>query len=481
MNNSLLKKFIEFGMGNFIVLITGFISSPIITRLVRPEELGKFSMFNTLTSLFLFIILCGLDHTYIRFFYEEKEESRGGLLIRAIKLPLLINLVLSLILLALYEPLSNLLIGNVSFMLIVVMVIHNTFNIINKFSMVVVRMQQKGKTYSFLQVLGRVSYILFILMSLSWFKNDYRILVFGTVVSNIVVSLIAVCIEKSYWFSFKKQEALNTSMKEMLKFGLPLVFSFSISWILQSTDKLFIESFNGYAELGVYTAAFTIVSLLNAVQESFVTFFTPVANEHYKQQPDNTTFFSQLNAIATVLMFFVGIGIIIFKDVFVMLLGESYREASYIFPFLIFMPMMLTISETTVIGINFHKQTKKHIKISIIAAVINVIGNFILVPRLGAKGAALSTGISYVVLYIARTYESKKLYEVQYHQASLFISLFFLTILAVYASFNPVNLTLIGLGTLTGIIVLFLYRKPIMEIIQGWRQKSYRPVKGVMR
>ena len=47
MNSSLLKKFIEFGMGNLIVLITGFISSPIITRLVLPEELGKFSMFNT--------------------------------------------------------------------------------------------------------------------------------------------------------------------------------------------------------------------------------------------------------------------------------------------------------------------------------------------------------------------------------------------------------------------------------------------------
>ena len=58
MNNGLLKKFIEFGMGNFIVLITGFISSPIITRLVMPDELGKFSLFNTLTNLFLFIILC---------------------------------------------------------------------------------------------------------------------------------------------------------------------------------------------------------------------------------------------------------------------------------------------------------------------------------------------------------------------------------------------------------------------------------------
>ena len=477
MNSSLLKKFIEFGMGNLIVLITGFISSPIITRLVLPEELGKFSMFNTLTSLFLFIILCGLDQTYIRFFYEEKEEIRGGLLIRAIKIPLLINLVLSLILLALHEPLSHLLIGNASFILIVVMVIHNTFNIINKFSMVVVRMQQKGKTYSFLQVLGRISYILFIVLSLRWFKQDYRVLIFGTVASNVVVSLIAVLVERKYWFKFKNSGELKTSMKEMLKFGIPLVFSFSIAWILQSTDKIFIEQFNGYAELGIYTAAFTIVSLLNAVQESFVTFFTPVANEHYQNQPTNTKFFTQINAVASVLMFFVGIGIIVFKDVFVMLLGENYREASYIFPFLIFMPMMLTISETTVIGINFHKQTKKHIKISMIAATVNIVGNLILVPQLGAKGAAISTGISYIILYTARTYESKKLYHVEYNQISLFISLFFLSILAIYASFNPVNLTLLGLGGLTGGMVLMLYRKPLLEILQEYRSKSYRSVK----
>ena len=55
MNNKLFKKFIEFGIGNLIVLITGFISSPIITRLILPEEFGKFSMFNTLTSLLIMI------------------------------------------------------------------------------------------------------------------------------------------------------------------------------------------------------------------------------------------------------------------------------------------------------------------------------------------------------------------------------------------------------------------------------------------
>ena len=472
MNNGLLKKFIEFGMGNFIVLITGFISSPIITRLVMPDELGKFSLFNTLTNLFLFIILCGLDQAYIRFFYEEREDSRGRLLINIIKIPLMINFVLSIILIILYNFLSTLLIGQVSIMLILVMIVHNTFNIINKFSMVVVRMQQKGKAYSFLQVLGRISYIAFIFISLNWFHHDYRVLVFGTVLSNVVVAMIAVAIERKYWFSPKSSSKLNTTTQEMLRFGIPLIFSFSITWILQSTDKFFIEGFNGYAELGIYTAAFTIVSLLNAVQETFVTFFTPVANEHYKKNPKDTEFFTRINVIATVLMFLVGVGIIVFKDIFVMLLGENYREASYIFPFLIFMPLMLTISETTVIGINFHKQTKKHIKISLIAAIVNIIGNLILVPLLGARGAAISTGFSYVVLYIFRTYESNKLYKVNYNQVNLFISLILLTVLAVYASFHPVNIQLIGLGILTIVGVLFLYRRPLLELITMLKNKK---------
>ena len=96
MNNKLFKKFIEFGIGNLIVLITGFISSPIITRLLLPEEFGKFSMFNTLTSLFLFILMLGLDQSYIRFFYEEDEEVRGKLLVRVVKLSMIVNIILGL-------------------------------------------------------------------------------------------------------------------------------------------------------------------------------------------------------------------------------------------------------------------------------------------------------------------------------------------------------------------------------------------------
>ena len=73
--NGLFKKFIEFAIGNGIVLILGFISSPIISRLITPEQLGKASMFTTFTSLIIVVVMMGIDQAYIRYYYDEDEES----------------------------------------------------------------------------------------------------------------------------------------------------------------------------------------------------------------------------------------------------------------------------------------------------------------------------------------------------------------------------------------------------------------------
>ena len=42
---SVLAGFIEFFYGNFVVLILGFISLPLMTRLMSTEEFGRSSLF----------------------------------------------------------------------------------------------------------------------------------------------------------------------------------------------------------------------------------------------------------------------------------------------------------------------------------------------------------------------------------------------------------------------------------------------------
>ena len=65
----------SFSIGNWIVLVIGLISAPLITRIIEPTEYGKYSMFTMYANIFMLIITCGLDQSYVRFFYEEDEQK----------------------------------------------------------------------------------------------------------------------------------------------------------------------------------------------------------------------------------------------------------------------------------------------------------------------------------------------------------------------------------------------------------------------
>ncbi|MDK0538610.1 oligosaccharide flippase family protein [Clostridium perfringens] len=481
--NILVKKFIEFALGSGITLILGFISSPIITRLIMPDNYGKFSMFNTVTNLILVVVMVGLDQAYVRFFYEEDEVSRKKLLRESIKIPMIVNLFFSLILILFYKPFSKFIVGQYSFSVIIMLIIQNTLGIIGRFSLLVVRMQQKGKLYSVLQVITKLTYIVGVLSIFSILGNNYNTLILALILSNLICVIWSIFTERDEWFSVSKEIKLKTSNKELVVFGAPLIFSMAITWIFQSMDKFFIKAFNGYIELGLYSAAFTIIALLNAVQGTFTTFWVPVANEKYVENPkESKRFFSKVNLIVSFGMLIIAIGIITFKDLLILLLGPKYRQASNIFPFLVFMPIMYTISETTVLGISFKKKNKNHIYIAIISALVNLMGNIILVPGLGAKGAAISTGVSYIVFFTARTLISKRLYYVDYNLRKFYISTILVTVLALYASFNTSMLLLILLGILVLIIVCFIYREILIlsfkylenKLLKGKYKKKYK-------
>ncbi|XZJ82699.1 lipopolysaccharide biosynthesis protein [Clostridium perfringens] len=468
--NGLIKKFIEFAFGSGITLILGFISSPIITRLIMPDNYGKFSMFNTVTNLILVIVMFGLDQAYVRFFYEEEEVNRKKLLRESIKIPMLINVVFSLILIIFYKYFSKFIVGQYSLSIIIMLITQNTLGVVGRFALLVVRMQQKGKLYSILQIITKLAYIVAVISLFLVLGNNYNTLVLALIFSNLVCVIWAMFTERNEWFGINKEIKLKTTHKELVLFGAPLIFSMAITWVFQSMDKFFIKIFNGYIELGLYSAAFTIIALLNAVQGTFTTFWVPVANEKYIENSEKSKeFFSKVNLIVSFGMLIIAIGIITFKDVLILLLGPKYRQASDIFPFLVFMPIMYTISETTVLGISFKKKNKNHIYIAVVSALVNLFGNLLLVPCLGAKGAAISTGISYIVFFTTRTMISKRLYDVNYNLKKFYISTILLTLLAIYASFNNYMSLLIILGLLVLIIVCFIYREVIILFLNYFR------------
>lgn len=469
MKSNLFKKFMEFGIGSIATLLLGFITSPIITRIISPEQNGKFSIFNTITNLLMIIIILGLDQSYVRYYYEEEEGNRGSLLRRCIKLPILINGVAAVIILLFYKSISLYIVQDESFFVAILICMNLFLSIVSRFAMLQIRMKQKGKLYSMLNVISKIVNLIFVILVFFIYKDNYMTLILSTVLTNFLITFIAVFSERNEWRT-KGKSKLRVTQHEILKYGVPLVFSMAITWIFQSIDRISIKEFSGFYELGLYNGAMTIIALLNAVQSTFTTFWVPVAFERYSKNPNDVYFFEKINRIITIAMFTIAIILISSKDLIVMLLGPKYRDAVFIFPYLVFMPIMYTISETTVLGINFLKKPKYHIHIAMYSAISNVLGNIILVPRYGATGAAISTGLSYIVFFATRTYYSVRLYKVNYGIAEFSISTALLFMLATYSSFHKFDVVIVLLSLVNIISIMYLYKDTIRKyLIVLWR------------
>jgi O-antigen/teichoic acid export membrane protein len=206
-----------------------------------------------------------------------------------------------------------------------------------------------------------------------------------------------------------------------------------------------------------------IIGMMNTIQGAFTTFWVPVAYEKYSNNPEDKEFFSNINQIVSVVMILVAIGLIATKDIIVLLMGSKFGEAVFVIPFLVFMPIMYTISETTVLGINFKKKTKYHIYVAVFSAISNIIGNIILVPKMGATGAAISTGLSYIVFFIARTHFASKLYKINLKLGRFWISIIAVYVLAIYSSLYKFNIVIFLLTIASVATVLLMYRNVVMQ------------------
>lgn len=470
MENSLLKKFLSFSIGGYIALAIGFLTTPIITRIISPEQYGISSMITVVVNIILLFCGLGLDQGFVRHFYEEEEFNRGRLLYNSLKIPIILVFITSIFILYFKSFFSIYLFGEKNNFMIIVLIITMLATLINRFSILAIRMAQKAKAFSILQVLTQLLNFIFIIILFKKYGNNYKTLVLGGTLSLVFVTIISIILENKLWYFKGKNEKIST--KQLINFSIPLTITMALSWVFSSVDKIAIKYFSTLIELGLYAAAFKIVALLNIIQSGFTTFWTPIAYEKYESNKNEKIFFEKIHEYISFFMFITAVFLLMGKDLLIMILGPNYILASNIMPMLTLMPIMYTISETTVIGINFLKKTKYHLYISIIVALFNVIGNLLLVPKLGAKGAAISTGIVYILFFSLRTYFSLKFIKFKFNLIRLYTITFLITLFALYLSFNNNIYIAIKIGIIIILLIIFLYKKMINNLYLQFIKKE---------
>lgn len=477
--SSVLKGFLEFFYGNVVVLLLGFISLPLTTRILSTDEYGRNSLFTSAVSIIYIFAILGLDQSYIRFYYGEKVDRR-----KLFKQCLMPPLVLILILAAVYFSFSgffnNLLFGKGGLDVTLLVVAYTITSVFERFLFLNIRMDQRGKLYSNLNILSKVLNISALILFAYLLGDDFRVGLYGQTLPLVIVTTGLLI---SFAFAgrgvAKTEHTLTT--KELLTYGIPFVPMLLMEWLLSSMDKWSIRFFNDFGETGVYSSAMQIMTILLTLKITYVAFWSPIAMEKYENEPEEVVkpFFADMFQKVQFLCMLAAFLLTCCRGIIVLILGQDYRAANRVIPFLSLMPVLSILFEMTGQGIKFKKKPVYFNYASLAAIACNLIGNTLLVPRLCGVGAAIATAATYIVYFVMGTYFAGKCYPVKYEYKNFVISLILYVGYASYATVTTkewINVV-VGLGLI--VIVMILNRKVVksligycLEYIKGLKKKE---------
>ncbi|EJS60877.1 hypothetical protein ICG_00322 [Bacillus cereus BAG1X1-3] len=421
-DENFLSGLLKFAIGPLGGALIGFLTVPITTWLVAPEEFGKSTMFmlvQTLTTSFLYL---GMDHAYAREYNEYQDKHK--VLFNALALPLVLACIISLSSLIFADSVAKLIFETDLNIIVYIYALWVPFVAIENLLLLNIRMKEKGLAFSTFNIFLRLNIMILTIVFLTAWSKSYVSIVLATVLGQIVVDIILIIYSRKE-LVFKRSYFDKELTKRMLKFGLPWIPATIIGWVLTASDRIFLERYTNYEQVGIYFAAMKIIGVLGIIQSIFISYWSPVSYRWQKEGVENEKF----TIVSQSLMFLMALlflGVLLFKDLFIAILSPEYSKAAIIVPFLLFYPIMNTVSNTTALGIPFSRKTHYNIWISTVAAISNVILNILLVPKLGAVGAAIATGVSYIIFFWIRTLISRKLwynFDLKYYFVTILILL----------------------------------------------------------
>lgn len=392
-----IKVSIAYIMCNILQKCLSFITLPLFTRLLTTEQYGQSIIYSSWEGIFMLYLTLNLAYGSFQTAMIKYEQKRSEY-ISSIQG---ICLLLSAIFLIIYFPFRNTWnkLLELSTFFVLLMVSEILFITATQFWMGKNRFEYKYKRVVFVTLLVSVlsPVLALILISISEEKGYARIL--GYALANILIGF--------YLFVHNSKKGKKLFVKEYwkyaLKFNIPLLPYYLSQIIFNQSDRIMISHMIGKSEAAMYGVAYNLamilVFVLNAINSSYVPWVYKKIKDNHGE--DN----KKVSVMLIVLIGLLILGIIWFSpEIIFIMAGEQYKAAVYTVP-PVAMSLLLLFYCQLFINIEFYYEEKKALVYgSIGAALINVVLNYIFIPKFGFVVAGYTTLISYLIFAISNYY-----------------------------------------------------------------------------
>lgn len=193
---------------------------------------------------------------------------------------------------------------------------------------------------------------------------------------------------------------LNYKTKSLLKDSFPMMYSLLLLYLLSWTDIFMIENLRTSKEVGIYNTAFKVASIGFLVITSINVVIAPKIAELYNKKELELLHITIVNTTRLISLFtlpLVGI-IIFFRKEILLFFGTEFVDGENTLVIITIGILFSAMSGTVDQILNMTNNQKILRNIILISFILNVILNYILIPKFGIEGAAFASLITNVFL-----------------------------------------------------------------------------------
>ena len=392
MGNSLIKNTTIYALGDIIPKLLGFISFPILTNFLSPEEYGIVNYVNTINVFLTTLGFLCLNTYYLVHYYREKDDYHRKLLLGNLYSFVSIINIFGLIITFIAGPYLLKHFGsNIDFFpYVAVGIITNFFNLFAVLPCALYRLQEKPLFLTILNIVrGSIAFCLTLLLVVK-----FRFNAIGILISDMIISITFGMLFMKIAFNNMVLNINWSQIKIALKFSLPLLPG-SLSYFFVSLfDRVLIDKYVGLSALGIYSTASSIALLLNIVSNGAYKSFEPFIFKIYGKKDFNSQINSIYNGYCYILLLCV-LGLSIYSKEFLAIFSGKQFHTAYIYvPPILIGVFCSSINMLFSTIITAKGKTKINSLISIIGGSMSLLFNTILLPKYGIIAATVSSALS---------------------------------------------------------------------------------------
>lgn len=262
-----------------------------------------------------------------------------------------------------------------------------------------------------------------------------------SIIISDALSLLGLVIISELYKFFDIKSLDKTLFKEIVKYSLPLVPTYILWWITSASDRYFVIAMVNSAENGIYSAAHKIPTLLLLVTTLFYQAWQMSAIEN-KDDSDLSGYYKQVYGAYSSLLFIAAAGLIMIAKPFTYILVDNDPEKNFVFgyhytPILIIAMIFQCLCQFLSSIYNVRKKSVNSMVTSIVAAVVNIVLDILLIPRLGAYGAGIATMTAYFACFMVRVFDTRSYVKFDISWFRMIVNMIVVGYMAIVAITEP--------------------------------------------